>query len=564
MLKRLMLGTVVLALMSWKVSLGQTVIYRDDFSYNHDFGGGVPGFNPSAETGSAIWEGVYSPTAGGQNTAASSGSGTLLIGMDEFPNGARTQWENNIDNAPLLYRQVDVEDFISVTAKISSMTEGNWNLAGPMVREPNPIDGVAGQENWFASWSFRVAVGDYRWQRNRVLNGVEDETPGVAGLGINDANYVRVLNKGLVDVGGQIRRRLKAEYSADGLTWFPSDGTGSDEGIEDNTNVNLVSGLVEVGVTGWGQDLSSTPGGPTGTNVQFDWVEIEVASSEPSDCELGIECVWRTNGPGDFNAFINWSQAANPPNSNTVAAVFGDALTGPAGVVYTNTAVTVKELRFDNAGSQYVLAGAGQVNLEADSGDALINILSGSHQIQVNLALADNVLATAETGATLDINAPIYLNGHTLTTAGDGTINLNVGTVAGGGGGGGSVVNDGNLVALAGVEGDLYQSEAGSLGVVVGGSPIVVLGEAVLDGVLDVSLADGFRPSGGQSYTVLTASSVTDLGLSLSGSAAGRFRLSSTDGALLLTAVPEPAAASLLLIACVAAAVPLHRNRGRR
>jgi hypothetical protein len=202
--------------------------------------------------------------------------------------------------------------------------------------------------------------------------------------------------------------------------------------------------------------------------------------------------------------------------------------------------------------------------LDADSGDALINILSGSHQIQVNLALADNVLATAETGATLDINAPIYLNGHTLTTAGDGTINLNVGTVAGGGGGGGSVVNDGNLVALAGVEGDLYQSEAGSLGVVVGGSPIVVLGEAVLDGVLDVSLADGFRPSGGQSYTVLTASSVTDLGLSLSGSAAGRFRLSSTDGALLLTAVPEPAAASLLLIACVAAAVPLHRNRGRR
>ena len=85
-----------------------------------------------------------------------------------------------------------------------------------------------------------------------------------------------------------------------------------------------------------------------------------------------------------------------------------------------------------------------------------------------------------------------------------------------------SLVNDANLVGLASFAGDFTQTGNGSLAVEVGGGVIDVSGSAQLGGVLNVSLADDFVPAPGASYTVLTAESVTDLGLSLTGSAVDR------------------------------------------
>ena len=102
---------------------------------------------------------------------------------------------------------------------------------------------------------------------------------------------------------------------------------------------------------------------------------------------------------------------------------------------------------------------------------------AGSHEIQADLILADNVTATAAAGTTLNINAAIVLNGKTFTTAGTGTINLNNGKIEVGGTGGGSLMNDGSLAGLGAVSGDFTQSEAGSLAVEVGsGSVIEILG----------------------------------------------------------------------------------------
>jgi hypothetical protein len=225
--------------------------------------------------------------------------------------------------------------------------------------------------------------------------------------------------------------------------------------------------------------------------------------------------------------------------------------------------VTAKELRFNNT-NKYVLAGAGQITLDADAGNALITVQSGNHEIQVPLSLADDVTASAPAGSTLNINSTVRLNGHAFNTSGAGTINLNNGTIAAGSGtGSGSTVNSANLVGLSSVDGSLTQTAEGSMSVVVGGAPIQVLGAAVLDGVLDVSLADGFTPVAGRSYSVLTADSVTDAGLSLSGSAAGMFRLAISDDSVALTAVPEPGHLSLAILASCGVILVRHSRRGR-
>ena len=52
-----------------------------------------------------------------------------------------------------------------------------------------------------------------------------------------------------------------------------------------------------------------------------------------------------------------------------------------------------------------------------------------------------------------------------------------------------------------------------------------VTGNALVGGMLDVSLINGFTPTPGQMFTVLTAGSVTYNGLALGGSAASSFYL---------------------------------------
>ena len=194
---------------------------------------------------------------------------------------------------------------------------------------------------------------------------------------------------------------------------------------------------------------------------------------------------------------------------------------------------------------------------------------AGSHEIQADLILNDNVTATALVGTMLNINSSVVLNGKTFTTAGAGTINLNNGTVASGSGGGsGGWVNEGDLSGLASLAGDFSQTDAGSLSVEVGGSVVEVLGDAVLDGMLDVSLADGFVPTLGDSYTVLTANSVTDAGLALSGDAASMFNLVIGNSSISLVAVgvPEPSTVFLATLGLAAGAYfrPRRCRRGDR
>jgi len=513
---------------------------------------------------------------------ASSGFGQVLeLGLDNVG------WENDNDTGPLLYREVNETDFVSVKAKISAQTTGFWSQAGVIVRAPNPIDAATGQENWQSAWSFRPSSDNLTFQANADTLGVEAELNEVVPS-VSDLNYMRLDN-----MGGGTFQAYRGSGPDDAIVWTPM--TVNDVATP-QTNANLSGVNLQVGVAG------GALGALTGAAALFDWVEIETTSQTFRDDfdytrDIGVDgvspggiwtavdnatsggvntkvgdlgrcvvCTWNTDGSGDFNGLGNWLGDTDPsilfaPNRNDATVVFGAAsVAGPA-VVYANTNATVKEIDFDNSTNTYVLGGAGSVTLDSDSGNALIHVISGSHEIQADVILADNVTATAEAGTTLNINASVVLNGNTFTTAGAGVINLNNGTVAVGGAGSGQLVNEGNLSGLAGLAGDYTQTSSGSLAVELGGggaSVVEVLGAAELDGTLDVSLADGFVPTVGQSYTVLTAQSVADTGLVLGGDAAKMFRLSvgGDSVSLLAVAVPEPATifpavAGLAFVVCI-------------
>src|SRR5262249_44286589 len=136
-------------------------------------------------------------------------------------------------------------------------------------------------------------------------------------------------------------------------------------------------------------------------------------------------CTWGRNGSGDYNGGDSWGPGVlYGPDGNTVQATFGAALTTGTATVYTNNNVTVKELSFDSPNT-YDLAGAGSFTLNADTGNALINVLQGNHEIQADLILAKDVTVTTAASTSLNINTPVFLNGHAFNITPGSTVNLN-------------------------------------------------------------------------------------------------------------------------------------------
>ena len=495
----------------------------------------------------------------------------LLLGLDNVG------YEGANASGPLLFRDVPESELVSVRAKISAQTEGFWSQTGVIARVPNP-SGV-NPENWQASWSFRPG-GDATHQSNQSLAGVEAEE-NAGGLSADDLMYVRLDNLG----GGMFQAFRGSGPDDNNITWTSLDA---------QTNANLVGQTLQVGIAGGA--LGALPG----SGALYDWAEIITTGDTFRDDfdytrDLAVEgvlpggiwtgianpavggfnsqtgpdlgrcltCNWNVDGNDSLDDIGNWAGDGpvllSLPGGDDVTAVFGASLvTGPA-TVYTNTSsLSFETIQIDNA-ETYILAGAGSITLSSDSGAAAIDVLQGNHEIQVDLVLEDNTTATAAAGAVLDINGQITLNGNTFTTAGAGTVNVNTGTLVGSGG---SLVNSGNLAGLSSVPGDLTQADEGSLMIEVGSDLVVVQGAAELSGALNVSLAEGFAPTPGTSYQVLTASSVTDMGLQLEGAAASMFSLdfSSNSVSLVASAVPEPSTC-LLMAGLVVGGGSLLRKR---
>ncbi len=93
-------------------------------------------------------------------------------------------------------------------------------------------------------------------------------------------------------------------------------------------------------------------------------------------------------------------------------------------------------------------------------------------------------------------------------------------------------------------EGSVALDAANTLFIEIGGEvlgddydSLTIAGEATLNGLLDVSVLEGYMPPPGMQFTVLTASDITDNGLVLAGSAANQFDMLVSSTSVVLQAI---------------------------
>jgi len=272
------------------------------------------------------------------------------------------------------------------------------------------------------------------------------------------------------------------------------------------------------------------------------------------------QSIWNTTSSGDWNTGGNWYPAL--PNSNTATAMFGIQSTSafgivsPAKTVFTNSAVTVKNIDFHNPNG-YVIAGTGSYTLEADSGNATIDVAEGSNEFQATVNLNSDTDIDVASGATLTFENALNNGGNNLSKTGTGTLQINsalntgagvldasagivagVGIVSGDLSSTAATVAPGNGVGTLSVGGDYTQAAGATLAIELAGTAsgefdvLDVTGSAILDGILDISLLS-FVPFSGDTFDVVTAASVVDSGLTLTGDMASEFDISVVSGTIL-------------------------------
>ncbi|MEX2171741.1 MAG: LamG domain-containing protein [Pirellulales bacterium] len=274
--------------------------------------------------------------------------------------------------------------------------------------------------------------------------------------------------------------------------------------------------------------------------------------------------VWNVNGSGDWNATGNWNPAS-VPNTNQVTVSFGSAITTPQ-TVFTETDVTAKNIQFNNA-NKYAIAGIGDVVLDADSGSASISVTQGNHEFQAPVRLAADTNVNVAAGS-LSFNNVLDLDGNTLDIQ-SGTVNIRHSVIPGAGGmissagtlaGEGAMAIGGDLASTGVLEFDIAGSGAGQY------DSFIVDGTATLSGSIAANFADDYRPAVGDTFTLLTAGTLIDNGVVLTGPLANFMQMSVVGDSLVMQAVaiPEPGTLALLFVAATLLITTTTRRTQRR
>lgn len=123
---------------------------------------------------------------------------------------------------------------------------------------------------------------------------------------------------------------------------------------------------------------------------------------------LALTPTWNVNASGNWNAAAQWSTNSVPNGAGATAKLFG--ITTSATTVFTNSAVTLGTLSFNN-GQTYVVAGAGSLTMDvtAVNDTPMIEVLRGSHTINLPLRLNDSTSVFIAAGARLTIADPVTL-----------------------------------------------------------------------------------------------------------------------------------------------------------
>jgi len=345
-----------------------------------------------------------------------------------------------------------------------------------------------------------------------------------------------------------------AQYTGWSWTFTGSTVTGFVDlnaplGTEPDTFHSTTVGYADQRTGIWISDLANSPGADN--SCHFYALSEQIFVGEPTEI---TERSWQNNGSGAWNQTTNWTPLGAPGTGSNVddqVVNFGSVIDAPQ-TVFTNEPVTVQTLNFASPNS-YALAGHGPVNLAAgtDLTAPSINVDEGSHKLQLGVGLLADAAVTVSggdlsfdgpvdlMGKTLSLSGSVILNHSVVDSVGGGSVTLlsgdvsGVGTISGDVDNQSATVSPGNSPGELTIDGHYNQGSGGTLAIEIGGTQagvnhdvLNVLGDASLAGTLHVTLLDGFTPSGGDAFKVLTASGeLTDAGLTLGGSDAGLFSM---------------------------------------
>jgi hypothetical protein len=224
---------------------------------------------------------------------------------------------------------------------------------------------------------------------------------------------------------------------------------------------------------------------------------------------------WILDANGTWTGINNWNPSV--PNAAGLEAAFAGAITAPRTVTVNNT-ITVGGLFFDNA-QAYTIAGTNPLTLDVASGDAQINVASGSHTISAPLTLADNTTVTVTPAASnLALTGTLTAAGQNLTKAGAGTLTVSNVRAAGLTIGGGTVAvapngtNAGvsvvNTLSIAGDATPTAKLDLANNAAIVdytGSSPVATIRQQILAGRGGSGLGQSWNGQGITSSAAATA-----------------------------------------------------------
>jgi hypothetical protein len=238
------------------------------------------------------------------------------------------------------------------------------------------------------------------------------------------------------------------------------------------------------------------------------------------------ERTWTLNAAGSWENVDHWQVFWGVPNSTEEIAVFGNAISTSRTVILDQNE-TVAGLRFASTHA-YALAGAGNLTIDDADERAEIDVVSGNHQLQVEVDLGSDVQVKVNQNAAITFQNVLRLHGHDLHKVGAGTLTINGsldtgggqvvlgagslagnGAIAGGFANEGGTVSPGNSPGRLSIEGDFWQGSTGTLQIEIAGTEagrfdvLDVAQEFHAGGTVQFLLVDGFQPSLGDQFQVL-------------------------------------------------------------
>jgi len=253
---------------------------------------------------------------------------------------------------------------------------------------------------------------------------VSGGTLGVPGPGTQG---FRVADGQAVSLGG-IFGSYPAAISADGSRVVGTRWAGDQNAAFIWDEAHGMRNLQDVLVNDFGMDLSGWNLG-IASGISADGRTIVGGGSGPRGGEAWLAFVpsfpaskpWSIDSNGNWSTAGNWT--AGTPNSAGAEATFGGVITQPR-TVTIDVPVTIGRIDFENI-NVYTVAGTSALTFDA-SGEARINVRSGSHTISAPVTLLDHAVITVTPEASnLAITGAITAAGRYLLKEGAGTLTLN-------------------------------------------------------------------------------------------------------------------------------------------